>query len=748
MDEKNSHNARAMREQSMTVDIAEDEIDIRQYLNLLVQEWWLIVLCAVLAVSAAGSYAFLSTPIYQVDAMLQVEDKKGGIADITDMSSLLDPGSSTDAEIELIRSRFILGKVVHDLNLEVTSLPVVLPIIGAATYRYHMDIDKLSWLLDTSKYAAGGEFAKVDRLDVDDMWLGVPLTLVVEGNDRYRVEDEDGVLLVRGVVGQAANDNGVSLFVSAIKAHAKAHFTLMKRPWQQVVAVLQKSLSVTEKGKKTGILRIAYQSDDSQQAMQIVDAVAHAYLRQNVERKSEEASRALVFLQQQLPEVRARMDASESALNSYRLQQGSVDIGIETQGILSQLVDLDGRLSAIDLKRAEMTERFQSQHPIMQALDKQTAKLKQEKLVLSKKISNLPETEQKILTLTRDVKVNTELYTALLDKTQELKVVKAGTIGNVRIIDLAVKPFAPVKPKKGLIIALGLVSGLFLGVLLVFMRQAMRSGVEDPEVIEQELGLSVYASIPHSETQESLAKMIRKKLHLGKAPSLLACKHPKDLAIEGLRSMRTNLRFSLLDSNNNIVVLSGPSPDLGKSFVSSNLAYVLADAGQRVLLIDGDMRKGHLHDYFGMGRESGLSGLLAGEKTLAQAIHPTMHDKLFIMPTGIIPPNPAELLMSPRFEEMLETVSADYDIVFIDTPPVLAVTDAAVIARRAGAFFMLLRSGKNPMREIKQAVRHIKNSGIDVSGVLLNDIMPKKGYGYGNYGYYYQYAYGTDDKKS
>jgi len=162
------------------------------------------------------------------------------------------------------------------------------------------------------------------------------------------------------------------------------------------------------------------------------------------------------------------------------------------------------------------------------------------------------------------------------------------------------------------------------------------------------------------------------------------------------------------------------------------------------LLIDGDLRKGHLHDYFDMGRDSGLSGLLTGDKTLAEAIHATMHDKLFVMPTGLIPPNPSELLMNPRFEAMLEAVSSEYDIILIDTPPVLAVTDAAVISRHAGALFMLLRSGKNPMREIKQALRHIKNGGVDVSGILLNDIMPKKGYG--NYGYYYQYAYGTDKK--
>jgi tyrosine-protein kinase Etk/Wzc len=426
-----------------------------------------------------------------------------------------------------------------------------------------------------------------------------------------------------------------------------------------------------------------------------------------------------------------------------------VDIGIETQGILTQLIDLDSRLSEIDLKRDEMKGRFQAQHPIMQALNRQYTRLQQQKRKLNKKVKALPATEQKILTLTRDVKVNTVLYTALLDKIQELKVVKAGTIGNVRIFDLPFKPVSPIKPQKKRILLMGILLGFLLGIGLIFLRQVLHRGVEDPDVIEKQLGLPVYASIIHSDNQMAISKDMSKKKgdkDSGKT-TLLAHLNPQDLAIESLRSMRTNLHFSLLDASNNIVVLSGPTSGLGKSFVSANLAYILADGGQRVLLIDGDLRRGHLHNYFGVSRDIGLSGLLANQKTLAEVIRTTVNENLFFMPTGVVPPNPADLLMNKRFEEVLNTVSQDYDVVLMDTPPILAVTDAAVIARRAGAFFMLLRSGQNPMSEIKQSLRHIQNAGMDVSGVLMNDIQPKKN-GYGNYGYYYQYAYGSDHKKS
>jgi len=717
----------------------EEEIDLREYLQVLIRERWLIAACAIGIGGLALLYALFASPVYQADALLQVEEKKSGLGDLTDLSALLEGSASTEAEIEIIRSRSVLGKVIDSLGLDVIVKPVAFPLIGGFLSRHYQGDGPSEPWLGMESFAWGGEELKLDRLDVSEELLGVEMTLTVEEGGRFHLVDENGSRLLDAEVGKAASDHGVSIFVSFIKARPGTRFTILSLPRQEVLQALQEHLQVSEKGKQTGILSIAYESNDPDQAMRVVNAVAQAYLRQNVERKSEEASRALAFLEHQLPEVRSRMDAAEASLNAYRLQQGSVDLGIETQAILNQMVEIEGKLSELNLKRAELGQKFKPQHPMMQALEQQAARLRLEKAKLEKKIGTLPETEQKILMLTRDVKVNTELYTSLLDKAQELKVVKAGTIGNVRIIDHAIRPNKPIKPRKGLIILAGIALGVFFGVLLAFIRKALHQGVEDPEIIEQQLGVPVYASIPYSRTQEALHKAMREGR--GEGASLLAKEDGNDLAVESLRSLRTNIHFALMDATNKVIALSGPAPGLGKSFISANLAYVLADAGQRVLVIDGDLRKGHLHEYYGLPRSPGLSGFLAGRVELDQAVHDVgLHENLCIMPTGVLPPNPAELLMSERFDEMLATLAQRFDVILIDTPPVLAATDAVVIARRSAATFLLLRAGMHPLAEIKQAVRHLERADIKVTGAIFNGMEHQKGYGYGGYHYQYEYS--------
>jgi tyrosine-protein kinase Etk/Wzc len=355
----------------------------------------------------------------------------------------------------------------------------------------------------------------------------------------------------------------------------------------------------------------------------------------------------------------------------------------------------------------------------------------------------LQKIEQKMVTMMRNVKVNSELYTFLLNKSQELKVAEAGTVGNVRIIDFALKPYRPVKPKKSMIVALGFMLGLFFGVLLVFVRKAMNQGIEDPDLAERITGLSVFAGVPHSELQNKLhGKMKESKGE--DEDCLLASVDNTDLAVESLRSLRTNLHFALMEAKGNIVMLTGPAPGLGKSFVSANFGAVLAGTGQKILLIDGDMRKGHLHEYFQTSREPGLSGLISGTVTVEEAIQETSVENLYLLPTGVLPPNPADLLMSQKFDAALDILVDQFDLILMDTPPVLAVTDALLIGRRASVSFMLLRSGKHPKREIEQAIKHVENAGISLSGLIFNDIIPKaSGYRYGTYHYQYDY---TSDK--
>jgi tyrosine-protein kinase Etk/Wzc len=365
--------------------------------------------------------------------------------------------------------------------------------------------------------------------------------------------------------------------------------------------------------------------------------------------------------------------------------------------------------------------------------------LRKQKQAIEQEFTELPETEWGTIQKRRDVEVANELYLTMLNKQQNLKMVKEGTLGNVRILDEAMSPYKPVKPKKALIVVIGIMLGLFLGVIYVFMSNILKRSVEDSEQVERETGVSVFASIPHSELQGDIVKKIKRKKGVVSAETrILTMQEPDGIVAEAFRSLRTALQFASRNANNNVIAISGPAPGVGKSFVSLNLAAALAEAGKRVLIVDADMRRGHLNRFVGVDQTPGLSELIAGKATLEEAAR-GITDKLSIVATGERPPNPSELLMSEGFARFLEQASEAYDQVIIDTAPILAVTDASIIATHAAQLFLLLRSGQHPMREIQAAIDKFRKSGVNITGAIMNDV--KVSTQKGGYGYHYHYSY-------
>jgi tyrosine-protein kinase Etk/Wzc len=374
------------------------------------------------------------------------------------------------------------------------------------------------------------------------------------------------------------------------------------------------------------------------------------------------------------------------------------------------------------------------------ALDRQIQRLHGELGELNDQVRELPNTQQEVLRLVRDVAVNTELYTSLLNTAQELRVMKAGTVGNVRVVDYAVMPSWPIAPRKSRILLLSLLLGGFIGVAAAFAKKALKAGVEDPDLIEKQINIPVYATIAHSKNQDR----IYKKLESDEAKrAILAVDSPDDAAIESLRNLRTALHFGMMDVKNNCIMIAGPSPVVGKSFVSVNLAAVLTSNDKKVLLIDGDMRRGHLHKYLGIKRENGLSDFISGEIPIGQAMHQTTIKGLTLIPSGKIPPNPSELLLHKRFTNCMSVLTPRYDHIIIDSPPILAVTDATIIGQMAGGTLMVLKAGEHPMREIEQAVKRLQQAGVNVRGLLFNDVnVQSRRYGAGKYSYQYSYKKG------
>lgn len=360
----------------------------------------------------------------------------------------------------------------------------------------------------------------------------------------------------------------------------------------------------------------------------------------------------------------------------------------------------------------------------------------------------MPKTQREVLRMTRDVEVNQQIYIQLLNKTQELNILKAGTVGNVRIIDTAQSYTRAVKPQKSLIVVLATLLGGLVAIAFVLIRAALHKGVENPDDVEA-LGLPVYASIPMSDfqikmdlklKQKTRHKKLKEKLELNE--TLLAEANPADLTIEALRGLRTSMHFAMMEAKNNVVMISGPAPGIGKSFVSVNFSSVIAKSGQRVLLVDADMRKGYLQKHFNLDWHNGLSEMLSGKSSVQDVIKETGINNLDVITRGQIPPNPSELLMNHRLSEFVEWASNEYDLVLIDTPPVLAVTDPSIVGALAGTTLMVGRFGKNTVKEIDVARQRFDMAGIDVKGFILNAVEKKSSssYGYGYYNY-------TSDKK-
>lgn len=718
--------------QNLSADNEED-IDLQELLGALVEEKWLIAIITTIVFVVSIFYAFVATPIYRADTILQVEDKSNSMLSLGDLADF-SANSPTSAEIEIIKSRKIIGKTVDKLNLDIQVSPNYFPIIGAAIARKNNDknITKDSAYMG---YAYGGERIKIEQLTLSRHLEKEEVTLITQKNQSYKLIDENDKLLLTGKVGELVQKNGVSIFISELTARIDTEFSLSKSNHTKVVVGLKKMINVAERGKKTGILSISLEGADPVLISRIVDNIANLYLRQNIERTSVEAERSLIFLQKQIPLIKDEMEAAEVELNNYRGNKSSVNLTLETQSLLNRIITIETQLAGLEVKRSDLSKKYTDIHPIMATLSSQENKLKEQLERINTKAHHLPETQQEILRLSRDVEVATTIYTQLLNKSQELKVVKAGTVGNVRIIDSALTAQDPVKPKKLLIILISTLLGLFMGAAWVLVRHAMNKNIKDPELIEKHTGISFYANIPLSVTQE----LLNKDKAASRNKNAILCEHnPKDLSIEGLRSLRTNLHFALLEAKNNIVMITGPAPGVGKSFVSTNFAHLVAQSGKKVLLIDADMRKGHINREYGLERSQGLSELLAGNIDRHTAVHNSVFDNIDILTTGSFPPNPSELLMHKNFEKNLNEFSKAYDLVLIDTPPLLAVTDAVIIGRLCGATFLLLRYDAHSMAEIREALKRLKQNNVTPRGFIFNGVELHKGYGkYGNYHYEY-----------
>lgn len=729
---------------------SDDEVHLSEYVDILVDRKWL-VMCVALVVLALGvAYATFSTPVYQSNLLIQVEDSapdaKGFLGDAT---NLFDVKTPAVGEIQIIRSRMVLGPAVSNTLLNVTAEPVYFPLIG-------------KWLAGRSKglsdpglFGYGGFVSARESIDIKQfdvpasMEDGKSFTVTALSNGQYTLNHDDLETPLTGTVGQllkyANADGAIAVMISRLEGKPGAQFSVTRASQLITIEALQKRLVLTEQGKQSNVINVALEDTDRLRLSRTLNEIGKQYVNQNVERKAAEAEKTLVFLENQLPEFKKQLETSEDAYTRFRNKNGTVALDEEAKMVLAQTVELQKNLLETQQRRKELAARYTDINPKMETIDAQLGALNRQLGSINARVGTMPTMQQDAFRLERDVRVNSELYKSLLNSSLQLRLVKEGKIGNVRLLDKAVESKQPVKPQKPLIITLALVLGLFAGAAAAIVRSLYSGGIRSPVEIEAHTGLHVYSSVPFTAEQGLL------ELRIGanaQGVQLLADSHPENPAIESLRSLRLAVQFATLDSGNNCILITGATPGVGKSFLSTNFAAIMAGAGKRVLLIDADLRRGHIHQQFGVERPNGLSDLVAGIRTTQQTIRYQVLPNLDLITTGKLPPNPADMMMSDSFDRLLKSLAAQYDYVIIDTPPVLVAADAMAVAPLVGAVLLVARSDVTQLGELTESAKRLSRAGKEVSGVLFNAMDMTRRH-YGAYGYKYggyrykQYSYET-----
>lgn len=695
-----------------------DEIDFIRLLGALLDDRWLILAITTGFFLLALCYVMVAQPVYRADALVQVEKTPGLsslLGNVPGMFQDMDPASSTETEI--IKSRLVMGKAIAELNLDTDSIREQTPVIGALMSRLKGTRDaplNLVWF------------------SVPVAMLNQPFELTFTDSRHFSLRLDDRVVL-RGQQGQSASAHGISLFIGQGKMMPGDRWILVKHPLLETYGQLIRGFSVSDKGKDTGVLGLTYDSDDAQKASDVLNSIVDSYFLQNINRKTEQAQKSLDFLQQQLPQIKAQLDASEQKLNDYRRTSGTVDLNLQARALLDNVVQLDAQINQLTFRETDIAQLYTRDHPSYRVLMEKKQILETEKVRLNKAISQLPMMQQEMIRLSRDVDVQQQVYVQMLNRQQELKVLKASTTGYVRIIDRAMTRLSPVKPMKLLVLMFMTFGGLVLAVCVSMIRSALFRHIDSPDALEK-AGITVLASIPFSQWQHTRNSQSSRRL--------LTTEHPEDLAVEALRSLRTGLHFILMQARNNIMMVSGVSPGIGKSFISANLAAVMAGGGKRTLLIDADLRKGYLHSTLLNGKnERGLADVLSGRFHVQDCITPVPAvEGLDLLARGMAPSTPAELLMKPQLETLLSWASEHYDLVLLDTPPVLAVTDAAIMGRFCGTSLLVVRFEENSVRQAEVSIRRFRQSGVDISGAVLNAVVKRPSSYYAADGHY-QYDY-------
>jgi len=713
--------------------LKEEEFDLRSLFNLVKFNLKFVLMITLAFFLITFIYVAYQAPKYQAVALIKIESNSADASNLMSALGMMGGTSNfgglraspADIETAILRTPYIMQGVVEALKLNISVVPKHFSFLGIGfTYpKGRVDINELA---------------------LPDSLLNQPLTLIVHRNNAYTLLDAEGSVLVTGKVGvlsQSTNpDLPIRIMISNIDAKTGEQFIIKKQPAEIIEDALAAKLLIQEQGMQTGVLKLSYTSNDPVLSQKILATILAVAVNKNIGEKSAEAAKTLNFLNQQLPGVRAQLYSAETALNTYRSKNGSVGMPAEGSLLLQQISMTEQSLEKLRLKKLELLQKFTSQHPLIISINQKEKELQNELSSLQSQLRQLPLANQQAMNLESNLKIRTSIYTSVLQNMQQLQMLKGGTVSDVRILSTASYPLTPLPAKRLLLLIFSIMLGFIFSIFVLLLKKTLSAKAEHPDVVEQTIGVPVFSIVSYSKTQARIAKKIKYNIPLPVQETLLASHDPNDLAVESLRSLRTALKLQLAAANGNVISITGCSPGIGKSFISTNLAFLFSELNLKVLLVDADLRKGYACKYMQKQKSPGLTEYLQGKASLEQIIQPVFTDRLSLIATGAYPEKAAELLMNADLDSFIKEISQQFDIVFFDTPPILAVTDATFILKQSNINLMVVGVGKDQLKELEYAKRVIERAGTHISGMVFNNLSPyQQNTMYGSYNYQYSY---------
>ena len=687
----------------------EDNIAPKELFFFLLYQWHIILPCTLLMIIFALFYIKSTPNVYSVDAKIQmIDNKPTGLAGLSpQLASLgslaginLGGGQqSIQTEIEVIKSRTILGQTIAELNLDLSLSPKQSLWQKVTSTR----LFSLDYSPEQVQVHHRDRIFTIRHFEVPTAYLNQNLTLSFQGQSFVLTSNQTGQDILKGTLNHTQKSMGWHILIES-KTPLQGQYTIQKQTLSTAFNSLSLDLNVAELSKQAGIIQISYHGTDKQHLMKVLNHIVQTYQAQSLSTKAKEKEKSLIFLNQQLPQVKQDLEQAERQFNTFRKNNGMIDVQQESTLYLKQSVELETQKIQLEQKLAQLTAQYTDQHPLIKEIYAQISTLDHKIHQLNGTLKNLPNLQSEYLQYYRDVQIKTQLYTSLLGSYQSLSLAQAGELDSTRILDYPIEPAKPIKPRKLIILILAMLVGGFIGVFISLLRMVSQSGVHHREEIRTLTDLTTYV------------ELVQQK------KSLWHKQRQVDYNATKLATFIPTLLFKLTDKAHPTILISSITANTQQSHIAKQLALALSKTNKRILLIDTDLHTGTIAQVFTRNPSPGLAEYLLGKTTLEQTIQTIADTSLSVLPCGQLTADSAWLGHTEKFHQLIPQLQEQYDYIILSAAPILSCPDSLTLAKYSDFNLALVQYGKTTSQDIVLAKSQFEQTGLKLDGVVLHDI--------------------------